>query len=116
MKRRIHVRSARLLVMAFSLVAGLCVPGRIAAQLDRGEVTGTVEDPQGAMVAKANIVLANDDTGVKVETKSTATGTYVLDDVLPGKYTIEAEAPGFQKYVVDGVIVHVQQVASVDIH
>ena len=68
------------------------------------------------MVPKATIVLANDDTGVKATTKSTATGTYVFDGLLPGKYTVDAEAPGFQKYVVNGIQVHVQQVQTVDIH
>ena len=94
----------------------LCLPGRLAAQLDRGEITGTVEDPSGAVVQKATIDLINDDTTARITTKSTATGTYVFDDVLPGKYTVEAEAGGFEKYVVDGVIVHVQQVLTIDIH
>jgi hypothetical protein len=103
------------LTLVVSLLA-LCLPGRLAAQLDRGEVTGTVEDPSGAVVQKAMIALINDDTTAKTSTKSTATGTYVFDDVLPGNYTVEAEAPGFQKYVVHGVIVQVQQVETIDIH
>ncbi len=94
----------------------LCIPCRLTAQLDRGEVTGTVEDPAGAVVQKAKIALINDDTTVKTTTQSTTTGTYVFDDVIPGKYTVEAEAPNFEKYVVDGVIVQVQQVITVDIH
>ena len=86
------------LTLLVSLLA-LCLPGRVAAQLDRGEVTGTVEDPTSAVVQKASIALINDDTTARTTTKSTATGTYVFDDVLPGNYTVEAEAPGFQKYV-----------------
>ena len=103
------------LTMMVSLLA-LCLPGRLTAQLDRGEITGTVEDPSGAIVQKATIDLINDDTTARITTKSTATGTYVFDDVLPGKYTVEAQAPGFQKYVVHGAIVQVQQVLTVDIH
>jgi hypothetical protein len=103
------------LTLLVSLLA-LCLPGRVAAQLDRGEVTGTVEDPTSAVVQKASIALINDDTTARTTTKSTATGTYVFDDVLPGNYTVEAEAPGFQKYVVHGVIVQVQQVDTIDIH
>ena len=103
------------LTLVVSLLA-LCLPGRLTAQLDRGEVTGTVEDPSGAVVQKATIALINDDTTVKISTKSTATGTYVFDDVIPGNYTVEAEAPGFKKYIVHGVIVHVQQVLTVDVH
>ena len=79
-------------------------------------MTGTVEDPSGAVVQKATIALINDDTTVKITTKSTATGTYVFDDVNPGKYTVEAEAPGFKKYIVHGVIVQVQQVETIDVH
>ena len=103
------------LTLVVTLLA-LCLPGRLAAQLDRGEITGTVEDPSGAVVQKATIELINNDTSAMTTTKSTATGTYVFDDVLPGNYTVEAEAPGFQKYVVHGVIVQVQQVVTIDIH
>src|SRR5580658_6553498 len=94
----------------------LCLPGHLAAQLDRGEITGTVEDPSGAVVQNATIDLINDDTTARTVTKSTATGTYVFDDVLPGNYTLEAEAPAFQKYIVNKVIVQVQQVLTIDIH
>ena len=68
------------------------------------------------MVQNAKITLTNDDTNVKTNTKSTQTGTYVFDDLLPGRYTIEAEASGFQKYIVHGVDVQVQQVMTVDVH
>jgi len=116
MKNNQHFRmAAPYLTLLVSLLA-LCFPVRLAAQLDRGEITGTVEDPSGAVVPKVTIFLTNDDTTAKITTTSTATGTYVFDDVLPGKYTVEAEASGFQKYVVHDVLVHVQQVLTVDIH
>ncbi|SPE27139.1 TonB-dependent receptor plug [Candidatus Sulfotelmatomonas gaucii] len=98
-----------------AVLVALCIPCRLTAQLDRGEVTGTVEDPSGAVVQNATIVLTNDDTNAKITSKSTATGTYVFDDIIPGKYTIQAEAPGFQRYLVHNVLVHVQQVATVDV-
>ena len=101
-------------MLALMIAAG--VPCRLAAQLDRGEITGTVEDPSGAVVPNAAITLTNDDTGVKTQTKSTATGTYVFDDVLVGKYTLDAQVAGFQKYVVNDLYVHVQQVLTVDAH
>ncbi len=116
MKTEIRFRSAGLWLVAVGLLIVLCVPCKLAAQLDRGEITGTVEDPSGAVVANARIILTNDDTSVKAETKSTATGTYVFDDLIPGKYTIEADSSGFEKYVVNGLYVHVQQVLTVDVH
>jgi len=116
MKTQRRFRIASSLFPLLGLIVALCLPGKLAAQLDRGEITGTVEDPSGAVVQGASIVLTNDDTGVKITTKSTATGTYTIDGVIAGKYTVQAEAPGFQKYLVHGVIVHVQQISSVDIH
>ena len=98
-----------------AVIVALCIPCRLTAQLDRGEITGTVEDPSGAVVQNATIVLTNDDTSGKITSKSTATGTYVFDDVIPGKYTVQAEAPGFQRYLVHDVLVHVQQVQTVNI-
>ncbi|HEY1646560.1 MAG TPA: TonB-dependent receptor [Terracidiphilus sp.] len=116
MKTGKNFRGICLWSAALAMLMALCLPCRVAAQLDRGEITGTVEDPSGAVVHGARILLTNDATGGKIATESTNTGTYVFDDVLPGKYTVEAEAGGFQKFVEHGVIVQVQQVLSVDIH
>lgn len=113
---RREVKTPHLLFLLVSLLTFLCVPGWLSAQLDRGEVTGTVEDPSGAVVVKARIVLTNSNTGVKTSTESTATGTYVFDDVLPGTYTVEVAAAGFQRYLVEDVLIHVQQVTRVDAH
>jgi hypothetical protein len=98
------------------LLMAISIPGRVAAQLDRGEITGTVEDPSGAVVQNAQIVITNEATGVKIATRSTNTGTYVFDDLIAGSYTLEAQTSGFEKYVVHGVIVHVQEVESLDVH
>jgi carboxypeptidase family protein/TonB-dependent receptor-like protein len=116
MKTQLRFGSSSLLFAALGLLLVLCIPGRLQAQLDRGEITGTVEDPSGAVVQNAAVLLTNVDTGVKTTTKSTATGTYVFDDMIPGKYTVEFQAPGFEKYVVHDVEIHVQQVATVDAH
>ena len=116
MKAQMWSRVASLWLPVLGLLIFLVLPGRLAAQLDRGEITGTVEDPSGAVVPNANIVLTNDATNVSATTKSTQTGTYVFDDLQPGEYTVEAEAGGFEKYVVHGVYVHVQQVQTVDVH
>jgi hypothetical protein len=116
MKNGMKLRGAALWCAVLAMLVALCIPCRLAAQIDRGEITGTVEDPSGAVVANARILLTNAATGVRTTTKSTNTGTYVFDNLIPGTYTIEAEQSGFEKYVVDGVQVHVQQVLTVDIH
>ena len=97
MKSQLCSRVASLWLPVLGLLVFLGLPCRLAAQLDRGEITGTVEDPTGAVVQNAKIVLTNDETTVSITTNSTQTGTYVFDDVLPGKYTVEAEAGGIRE-------------------
>ena len=116
MKPQLHHRVAGLRLLAVGLLVVFCLPLSLMAQLDRGEITGTVEDPTGAVVQNAKIVLTNNATNVSTTTSSTLTGTYVFQDLLPGQYTIEAQSGGFEKYVVHGVYVHVQQVLTVDVH
>jgi Carboxypeptidase regulatory-like domain len=116
LKAQLHVRVTGLRSMAVGLLVMLCLPVCLKAQLDRGKITGTVEDPSSAVVQNARVVLTNDATNVSATTRSTQSGTYVFDDLLPGQYTVEAESAGFQKYVVHGLYVHVQQVLSVNVH
>ncbi|MGA8728975.1 MAG: carboxypeptidase-like regulatory domain-containing protein, partial [Terracidiphilus sp.] len=116
METQKQFRIAGSLFPVLCLLVFLFLPSRLTAQLDRGEITGTVEDPSGAVVQNARVVLTNDATSVSATTNSTQTGTYVFNNLLPGEYTVEAEAGGFQKYVVHGVYVHVQQVLTVDVH
>ena len=116
MKAQSHRRVAGVRLLAATLFAVLCLPVCLMAQLDRGEITGTIEDPSGAVVSNAKIVLTNDATNVTATTMSTQTGSYLFGDLLPGIYTIHAEASGFEKYIVHGLYVHVQQVLTTDIH
>ncbi|MGB7136908.1 MAG: TonB-dependent receptor, partial [Acidobacteriaceae bacterium] len=84
-------------------------------QLDTGSITGTAKDPSGAVISAAKITLTNQATGAKVITQSTSTGDYTFSDLTPGTYRIQAEASGFKNYVVEGIVVHVQQVLTVDL-
>ena len=85
------------------------------AQIDTGGITGTVTDPAGAVVAGAKVTLTNDATGIAIVTTSTSTGTYSLNQVRPGAYTLQGEATGFQRFIVNGLAAHVQQTITVDI-
>ncbi|MEP6961565.1 MAG: carboxypeptidase-like regulatory domain-containing protein, partial [Acidobacteriota bacterium] len=63
----------------FVLMAGV-----VLAQADRGTLTGTVSDPQGAVLADAKLELLNQQNGGVYETVSTATGNYSLVQVPAG--------------------------------
>jgi hypothetical protein len=85
------------------------------AQSDRGVVTGTVTDQQGAVVPNASLVLRGADTGVEYTTVSTGTGNYAIPSIPVGRYNLTANAPGFSQYVQEGITVQAAQTARVDV-
>ena len=56
-------------------------------------VRGEITDPTGAPIPSATVVVTN--SQVSRTTKADRSGHYVLDNLDPGSYTLEAEAPGF---------------------
>jgi len=59
-------------------------------------VTGRVVDPQGASVANAEVSLVPSGTGQRTRTaRSNADGSFSIDGVAPGEYTLLVRAPGF---------------------
>ena len=69
---------SRGLVLAFVLAVSL------PAQETRGRVQGSVRDPSGAVVAGANVILSNDETGISAARSTNETGRYIFDMVVPG--------------------------------
>lgn len=67
-----------------------------AQALSAGTVTGTVVDPNSAVVASASITLSNAITGYKRTVTSETDGTFRFSDVPPNNYQISASAAGFQ--------------------
>ncbi len=60
----------------------------------KGDVSGTVVDPSGSVVANAKVTMGGP-IGTKTAT-SDPTGRFSFDLLTPGSYTIKAEAPGFK--------------------
>jgi carboxypeptidase family protein/TonB-dependent receptor-like protein len=58
------------------------------------ELSGGVTDPQGKSVVGASVRLEKDGAEVS-RTKSDEQGRFSFHNVLPAKYTLKAEAPGF---------------------
>ena len=72
------IASARLVFLA------LLAAGTLLSQADRGTITGSVTDPNGAAVAGARITVANMDTKVKQTTTTTAAGEWTLPSMPVG--------------------------------
>ncbi|MCU1336095.1 MAG: Cna B-type protein [Bryobacterales bacterium] len=102
----------RLAIFVFCLSA--CV-STVLAQSDRSQITGTVSDPAGALVANAPVLAKNINTGLEYQTASTATGNYTLNELPVGRYELTVIVPGFKKYVRQGLDVLAAQTYRIDI-
>src|SRR5215471_2221628 len=80
-----------------------------------GSVSGTVTDPNGAMIAGARITATQPDTGRSYSTVTTDAGLYVLPTLPVGKYSITVEHPGFKKHVQNDLEVRVALRETVDV-
>jgi hypothetical protein len=90
------------LLVAVLLLVG---PGNLAAQQqgDRdaasaASVSGTVQDPSGAAVAGAHVVLNTPDGPLVRTLTSGATGEFLFTRVLPDVYVVTVDAPGFAPF------------------
>src|SRR5215469_10692513 len=88
----------------FKLVAALVLASGAAAfaQSNQGTITGTISDPAGAVIAAAQIVAKNAETGVVYQGGTSNTGNYVIP-VPAGTYEITVTVPGFQRFVESNV-------------
>src|ERR1044072_3962368 len=64
------------------------------AQQARGTLRGLITDELGAAIVGANVTLT-DARGVQKKTTTNGEGVYNFAGLTPGKYTLQASAPGF---------------------
>ena len=97
------------------LAVFLCLLSSVSsAQTFTATVIGTVTDESGGVVPKAVVRIDNDLTGQSRETVTDESGHYALLLLSPGRYALSAEAKGFQRRVVNGMVLQVDQRVSVD--
>jgi outer membrane receptor protein involved in Fe transport len=65
------------------------------AQAETGQVTGTITDPSGAVVAGAAIKIVSEDSGATRTDQSNQSGSYTVSNLLPGRYSLSVEQAGF---------------------
>lgn len=101
-----HVPALSLLTIA------ICLP--VAAQLDRGTITGTVTDPSGAAVPGVHVMVRNAATGGKFETSTTEAGQYTQPGLPIGDYEVRFDAQGFKNLVRSGITLQASDVVRID--
>jgi hypothetical protein len=59
-------------------------------------ISGVLLDPSGAAIAQAHVTLLGAKAEVIGQTTTDDVGAFLLDNIVPGKYTIECHAEGFR--------------------
>src|SRR5258705_13038483 len=72
----------------------------VCAQQSTSSVRGTVKDPQGNVVAGANVTLTNVGTNNARTATTSDNGVFAFEQVPVGNYKVEIEAKGFKKAVI----------------
>lgn len=102
---------------AFFAIPLLLVSGsQIQAQTVTGTISGTVLDPSGAVVPNAEVSVTNQETSVVRTTTGTADGLYSVPSLLPGRYTVQVKAQGFNTSQVQNVVVNTGTETRADLH
>jgi hypothetical protein len=69
-----------------------------SGQSTTGKISGTVLDPQSAVVPGASVTLTNTLTGQTRELKAGSQGEFVFTQLFAGTYEVSVTAPGFKAY------------------
>src|SRR5206468_12233746 len=81
---------------AAALLASLLLCTNLFAQGGNGALTGTVEDPTGALIPGVKVTAMNTGTGVETAALTNESGAYNILSLLPGVYRLTAELSGFR--------------------
>jgi Carboxypeptidase regulatory-like domain len=87
----------------------------LLAQGQRGSIGGTITDSTRGILPGATLTITNDETGSVFKATSLENGTFLAAQLLPGKYTVVAEVPGFKQLKIEHIQVNVDQAVSLNL-
>jgi len=85
-----------------------------SAQVDTATVTGTVRDSTGAVLPNVTVTATEMDTGIHTTVKTGTDGNYVITPLKIGRYSVSAQATGFQTQTQQNIVLNVQQNQRLD--
>jgi len=96
------------------VLGGIAVVPLLHGQAVSGSITGLVTDGSGAAVVGATVSIRNVGTSVATQASTTDTGYYAALNLIPGTYSVVAEAKGFKQFRVEKVAVNLNSTVRVD--
>src|SRR5437762_7858874 len=80
-----------------------------------GTISGTVQDPNGAVVPNAKVVLKDEKTGLTRDTTTSDGGTFLFPDLASGVYSVTVTVTGFKTELVPTISVSTSKTTDVRI-
>ena len=105
---RLREPACRISVALLAVLAVLMAPGSARAQTATGVILGRITDGSGGVVVGASVAVTNEATGFRCTAASMPSGSYECLLLPPGRYRVEASAPGFKTGIRAGVAVEVE--------
>lgn len=116
--RRIGWSASRKAIIRATICAFICLIAVVPALMAQGykaRIVGQVTDQSGNSVAGARVTATNVDTNITTSTESDEGGNYVIAQLVPGRYRVQAAATNFKTVVRSEIALQVDQSVRVDI-
>ena len=104
-------RTAASLVL-FTLCFLFLTTNTARAQQTLGGITGTVTDASGSVVPGVQVTAVSDDTKLTRTAQSSGQGSYILNDLPIGKYTLTFTRDGFTTQKYPGLVVQADRTVT----
>src|ERR1700745_1163731 len=106
------MKASRVLVSLVVLIT-LCAAAAVAQ--DTAQITGTVQDPSGAVVSGAQVTVVGAGIGVTRVTTTNAEGSYLAAGLPAGTYDLSVTAQGFKSFQARQIVVQVAEKARIEV-
>src|SRR5258708_32515979 len=89
--------------LALLLIHSVAMLVDIQAQVAGGTITGTVVDSSGRLIPNASVSITNVATGINRTVTTNEDGLYIAPNLLPARYELTFNVPGFKTDVRTGI-------------
>jgi hypothetical protein len=100
-----------ILVLAMAVFAGA---GSLWAQTSRATLGGRVTDAQGSAVPNAEVSVVSEETDVKQTTRTNEQGNWVVQFLIPARYSFTISAKGFKSVEHKGIVLQTSDNKQID--
>jgi Carboxypeptidase regulatory-like domain/TonB dependent receptor len=84
---------------AVLLISSVVFSSTALAQVETGQIVGTVTDQSGAVVPNATVTARNLATNAERTSQTSTTGAFLVESLEPGTYEVTVKTTGFQPFV-----------------